>query len=59
MFEQIIARYTIRDAARQAAEAGQHHINANPYPEFSAAHIAFEHEWNAAVLELEEQESLV
>lgn len=59
MVETIILRDTIRDAARQAAAAGQHHINANPYPEFSAAHIAFEHEWNAAVLEMEEQESLV
>lgn len=57
--EQIIARDTIRDLAHQAAEAGQHHIQANPYPEFSAAHLQFEHDWNAAVLELEEQESLV
>jgi hypothetical protein len=59
MFEPIVSRDTIRDRARQAAEAGQHHIQANPYPEFSAAHIAFEHDWHAAVLELEAQESLV
>ena len=58
-YEPIILRETIRDLARHAAQAGQHHVQANPYPEFSAAHIQFEHDWHAAVLELEAQESLV
>jgi hypothetical protein len=51
--ETIVLRDTIRDLARKAAEAGQHHIQANPYPEGSAAHFQFELEWNAAALELE------
>ncbi len=57
--EAIVSRDAIRDLARKAAQAGQHHIEANPYPEFTAAHLQFEHDWHAAVLDLEAQESLV
>ena len=51
--EPIVARDTIRDLARAAAERRQNVHIANPYPADSAAHIHFERDYRAAVHELE------
>ncbi len=53
MVEPIIARDTIRDLARAAAERCQNVHVANPYPSGSSAHAAFERDYWAAVHELE------
>lgn len=51
--EPIVARDTIRDLARAAADLGQHVHVANPYPPMSAAHHLFEVDYWAAVREVE------
>lgn len=59
MVEPIVARDTIRDLARAAAERRQNIHTANPYPADSAAHTHFERDYWAAVHELETDGAVV
>lgn len=45
--EPIVPRDVIRDKARAAADAGLnlHELNVNPYPDGTAAHAQFEHDY--------------
>lgn len=52
MTEPIVPRETIRQLARKAAATDRAIYDANPYPEHSAAHRAFEAEYWECVAEL-------